>query len=266
MDPTPQTDASGLPVQVPTSPSRIVSLVPSVTETLFAMGLGDRVVGVTDWCLHPAAELSTLARVGGTKNPKLDAIVALSPDLILANLEENREIDVKRLRSRGQCVWVDFPCTVEEVLRHVEWLAKLGGPVESATALRDALRAAAAANGVAPERRCFLAVWKDPWMTVGPATYAHDLLFHLGLRNVFEDSEERYPRLDLADLEARAPEIILLPDEPYAFTREDAAALRGDLASTPAARSGEIHVIDGTLAFWHGPRTVLALTNGLVPR
>ena len=264
MPPTKQRDASGAEVLLPERPMRIVSLVPSVTETLFALGLGDRVVGVTEWCLHPADGIRALARVGGTKNPNLDAIARLEPDLVLANLEENREIDVRRLRDRGTCVWVDFPCTVAAVADHVSWLAMLD-PDRSDAKLCEELCEAMARPRPTPTRRCFLAVWKDPWMTIGQATYAHDLLAHLGLENVFADTGDRYPRVDIAQVAARDPEIILLPDEPYAFTEADADALRGELPECTATRSGDIHVVDGTLAFWHGPRTATALRSGLIP-
>lgn len=261
-------DASGARVDLPARPERIVSLVPSVTETLFALGLGDRVVGVTDWCLHPADALARLPRVRGTKNPDLDAIGHLRPDLVLANLEENREVDIRRMRERGDCVWVDFPCTVDDVVEHVRWLADLGAPSEPHTSLQDDLREGLrrARARTASRRRCFLAVWKHPWMTIGPQTYAHDLLAHLGLDNAFADSAERYPRVDLEEIAARDPEVVLLPDEPYAFGPDDVAELFEALRETPAARAGEIHVVDGTLAFWHGPRTARALTRGLLPR
>lgn len=260
-------DASGAQVALPPAPARIVSLVPSVTETLFALGLGDRLVGVTDWCIHPADAVARLARVRGTKNPDVDAIQALAPDLVLANLEENREVDVRRMRERGLCVWVDFPCTVAETIDHVSWLADLGPTSSGGAQLLTSLRSAAtAANGATNPRRCFLAVWKDPWMSISEATYAHDLLRLLGLRNVFADRDERYPRVTLEEIRDAAPEVILLPDEPYAFTGDDARDLHGALATTPAAASGEIHVVDGTLAFWPGPRTTRALTEGLRPK
>jgi len=258
-------DASGVAVDVPRRPTRIVSLVPSVTETLFALGLGSRVVGATDWCIHPAAALTAVPRVKGTKNPDLTAIDALRPDLVIANLEENREIDVRRMRENGLCVWVDFPTTVPEVVEHVRWLAALGPPSDEAMVLVRAIESAAQRPPAASTRRCFLAVWKDPWMTISSATYAHDLLARLGLANVFSDARDRYPRITLEQIRDVDPEVILLPDEPYSFTESDADRLRADLSHTSAGQSGRIHVVDGTLAFWHGPRTVRALTEGLLP-
>lgn len=259
-------DASSAAVAVPGDARRIVSLVPSVTESLFALGLGERVVGVTDWCIHPADLPTRVARVRGTKNPDCDAILALAPDLVLANHEENREIDVRRLRERGATVWVDYPRTVREAILHLDGLARLGAD----TAVRDTVLApvhaayeratkAAAARACDPVR-AFVAVWKDPWMSLSRDTYAHDLLACAGIANVFADAPDRYPRVTLEDVAARDPELVLLPDEPYRFTADDAAELaRGALAATRAARSGRIHVIDGTLAFWHGPRIAHAL-------
>lgn len=258
------TDASQASVTLPREPMRIVSLVPSVTESLFALGLGDRVAGVTDWCIHPHDLPSSVARVRGTKNPDCDAIVALEPDLVLANHEENREIDVRRLRERGLTVWVDYPRTVREAIAHLEGLARIG----AAPATRDAVlapvhaahaRATRAAAAHAPVR-AFIAVWKDPWMSLSRDTYAHDLLACAGLANVFADADERYPRVTPGEIAARDPGLVLLPDEPYRFTAADADELaRGALAATPAARGGNVRVIDGTLAFWHGPRIAPAL-------
>lgn len=258
-------DASRVAVAVPRIVRRIVSLVPSVTETLFALGLGERVVGVTDWCIHPADGLAGVTRVRGTKNPDCALIAELAPDLILANLEENREIDVRRLRERGLTVWVDYPRTVEDALEHVRALARLGAAAAAREAIMAPLEralAAAAARSASSLRpvRAFVAVWKNPLMTLNRDTYAHDLLAHAGIVNVFADAAGRYPRVTLEEVAALEPELVLLPDEPYRFTEEDARELaHGALAATPAARTDRIVVVDGTLPFWPGPRTARAL-------
>jgi ABC-type Fe3+-hydroxamate transport system substrate-binding protein len=257
-------DASGVAVALPSHAMRIVSLVPSVTETLFALGLGERVVGVTEWCIHPADALAGIARVRGTKNPDCAAIAALAPDLVLANVEENREVDVRRLRERGITVWVDYPRTVDEALEQVRALGRLGAAPDALDALvaplARALQEAAARLAARPPVRAFVAVWKDPWMTLGHDTYAHDLLARAGIENVFADAADRYPRVTLEEVAARDPELVLLPDEPYRFGDDDAQALAsGALAATIAGRRGRIHVVDGTLAFWPGPRTAWAL-------
>jgi ABC-type Fe3+-hydroxamate transport system substrate-binding protein len=240
---------------------RIVSLVPSLTEALFALGLGERVVGVTDWCVHPAPQVASLPKVGGTKNPSLERIAELAPELVIANREENRQRDVEALRSRGFDVWVTYPRSVAEAAALLRELAGLGadpeaaarvlGPIERTLAARAEPHAASAV---------FCPIWKDPWMAVGGDTYADDLLRVCGGRNVFADRpERRYPIVDLEQIEAAAPEVILLPDEPYAFgPREREALLRLPL---PAARTGRVHLIDGTLVSWYGPRIAQAIAR-----
>ena len=113
------------------SPQRIVSLVPSLTEALFALGLGDRVVGLTEWCVHPAAEVVRVPKIGGTKTPDLDAIHALAPDLVIANQEENRKRDIEKLEQAGLRVWVTYPCTVREGAELLAELAELGASAEA---------------------------------------------------------------------------------------------------------------------------------------
>ena len=237
-------------------PPRIVSLVPSLTESFFALGLGDRIVGVTDWCVHPAKPLAKLPRVGGTKNPALDAIRALRPDLVVANREENTRRDVERLEATGIAVWVTYPRSVAEGAELLREIAELGGrTAEIATVVEPVEAALAAARNAAPERpvRVFCPVWKRPWMAVGADTYAHDLLTLCGGHNVFAHHQQRrYPIVSERQIAAAAPEVILLPNEPYAFGPRDAAEL-AQLA-LPAARSGRIHLIDGTLVSWYGPR------------
>ena len=237
-------------------PTRIVSLVPSLTESLFELGLGDRVVGVTDWCIHPADAVRGVPRVGGTKTPDRDAIIRLRPDLVIANHEENRRRDVERLEAAGLRVWVTDPRTTADGVALLAELAALGArpdrvaavvaPVEAAFA-----RARDAAAG--PRPRTFCPIWKGPWMTVGGDTYIHDLLTLCGADNVFaEEGDRRYPIVSEERIVAAAPEVILLPDEPYAFGPRDAAALA--TLPIPAAASGRIHLIDGTLVSWYGPR------------
>jgi ABC-type hemin transport system substrate-binding protein len=242
---------------------RIVSLVPSLTEALFELGLGERVVGVTDWCIHPAGPLAALPRVGGTKNPALERVRELRPDLVIANREENRERDVERLRAAGIPVWVTYPRTVAEGVALVRELAALGAPRERADPLVHELEAALAgapAAAGAPGTRVFCAIWRKPWMAVGADTYADDLLRLCGGVNVFgHRRERRYPIVEQAEIETAQPDVILLPDEPYAFGPRDVEELAA--LATPASASGRIHVLDGTLVSWYGPRIARAIAE-----
>ncbi len=242
---------------------RIVSLVPSLTESLFALGLGDRVVGVTDYCVHPEEALRALPRVGGTKNPDLEAIRALRPDLVLANREENTERAVRRLRRSGVRVYVTDVRSVGDALRTLEALCALGAPPQAREGvlgpLRRAVGRAAAARGGRPPR-FFCPIWRDPWMAVGADTYASDLLTLAGGRNAFAARRDRrYPKLTLDEVVEAAPEVVLLPDEPYAFGDADVAELAA--LDVPAARDGRIHRVDGQLLTWYGPRLAAALES-----
>jgi ABC-type Fe3+-hydroxamate transport system substrate-binding protein len=242
------------------TPRRIVSLVPSLTEALFALGLGERVVGVTEWCVHPAEGVVPLARIGGTKNPDVGAVLALRPDLVIANREENRRSDVERLEAAGVRVWVTHPRTVRDGVELLGALADLGAPAER----RRAVVGPAAAALEAAERRhhgrrvrTVCPIWRNPWMVVGDDSYAHDLITLCGGENIFAGvSRRRYPRVELAEIEAAAPELVLLPDEPYAFGQRDVQELAG--LDIPAAHAGRIHLIDGTLVSWYGPRILQA--------
>jgi ABC-type Fe3+-hydroxamate transport system substrate-binding protein len=249
------------------TPRRIVSLVPSLTEALFELGLGPRVVGVTDWCVHPAAAVANLPKVGGTKNPSIARVLELNPDLVIANREENRQRDVERLRAAGAAVWVTYPRTVAEGVALVRELAELGAPPERARPLIGSLETALErAQGAAHARRTrvFCAIWKRPWMAVGADTYADDLIALCGGENVFGAAEgsareRRYPIVDEAEIAAAQPEVILLPDEPYAFGPRDVAELTA--LATPASAAGRIHCLDGTLVTWYGPRIARAIAE-----
>ena len=242
-------------------PARIVSLVPSLTEALFDLGLGDRVVGVTRWCVHPAAGVSHLPKVGGTKDTDVAAVLALAPDLVIANREENTRRTVEQIRAAGIPVWVTYPRTVADGAALLRELAELGAHRDALeTVVEPVEQAVADAERTRPqtEARVFCPIWRDPWMSVGADTYADALLNLCGGANVFaERRERRYPIVSLEDVVAAAPEVVLLPDEPYAFGPRDVAELRE--LPIPAAGTGRIHCIDGTWVSWYGARIRPAL-------
>jgi ABC-type Fe3+-hydroxamate transport system substrate-binding protein len=263
-------DPGSLPWEPGSPPQRIVCLVPSITESLFVLGLGDRLVGVTDWCVHPAAGVADLPKVGGTKDPDLAAIVALAPELVIANHEENTRRAVTRLEGEDVPVWVTYPRRVRDGARLLAELATLGGErgrerraevVEAVVAeveKAERRRAADSAPGAPPAPRVFCPIWRDPWMTLGRDTYAHDLIELCGGLNVFADvGDRRYPVVDGEAIVASAPDVVLLPDEPYAFGPAERREL--EALAIPAARSGRIHLIDGTWVSWYGPRIETAI-------
>ncbi|MGE9807454.1 helical backbone metal receptor [Janibacter sp. G1551] len=234
--------------------ARVVSLVPSLTEAVAATAPG-LLVGATDWCTHPA-DLD-VTRVRGTKNPRLATIRALAPDLVIANQEENRELDVRRLREAGVPVWVTRIETVPQALTSMrrllidalgcdlpDWLAEAerlyGGPPPEPTA------------------RVTIPIWRDPWMVVGRATFTGDLIRWFGWENAWAGHADRYPHVDLADLDrvsdaddTDGTDLVLLPDEPYVFTTED-----GPEAFTEVPT----RLVSGRLLTWYGPSLIAAHT------
>ncbi len=253
------TDALGRTVPLTVPPRRIVSLVPSLTEYLFAIGAGDRLVGVTDYCIEPAAAVATLPKVRGTKNPDRRLISALRPDLLLASKEENRQRDIAAFEAANILVYVTDIQSVGEAVTQLAALAAILAADAAAAPLLDAIRIALATEEPRPPaRRTLTFIWRDPWMAVGGATYADDLLRLCGARNVALEYGGRYPRATLAEFMQRAPEVILLPDEPYRFTAADRDVF-APFGAVPAVRAQHIHLCDGMLLTWYGPRTVTAL-------
>ncbi len=237
-------DDLGAAVPLTAPARRIVSLVPSLTEAL-AVTVPDRLVGATDWCTHPA-DLD-VARVRGTKNPDLAAVRRLDPDLVVANQEENRELDVRRLREAGVSVWVTRIETVPEALASMDRLLGEALQVAPPGWLREAR---SVWDAPPPPVRASVAVpiWRDPWMVVGAATYTSDLLSRAGLANALAGAPGRYPAVDVADIEAAAPDLVLLPDEPYVFTDTDG----------PEAFVRPTRLVEGRLLTWYGPAMVEA--------
>ncbi len=221
---------------------RVVSIVPSLTEAIAATDHA-LLVGATDWCTHPAG--LDVTRVRGTKNPDVGTIVALDPDLVIANAEENREPDLDALRSAGVPVWVTAPTTVPGSLDSLTRLltAVAGDVPDWLVQARDVW--AAPYDG--PRRTALVPIWRRPWMALGRDTFAGDLLARLGVDNVLASDPERYPRIDLDRL---APyQIVVLPDEPYAFSPGDG----------PEAFPGvPAYCVSGRHLTWYGPSLVEA--------
>jgi len=255
------TDASGATLEVDRPPRRIVSLIPSTTELLCHLGLADALVGVTVYCVEPRDVVRGKTRIGGEKNPDLEKIRALAPDLVVANVEENLREHVEALRAWGIRVWVTYPRTVAEGLALIAELGELTGTAARARVmlaelepLHAEVRAAAARL---PPVSVFYPIWREPWMTVGGDTYVHDMLRTCGGANVFGD-RARYPTVTLEEVAAQRPDVILLPDEPYRFRRAHVRDF-DPFPHIPAVSGGRVHLVDGKLFSWHGPRAAAAL-------
>lgn len=258
-------DSRGRSVALDSRPERIVSLVPSLTESVAFLVGAKRLAGITKFCTEPQEQVAAIRKIGGTKDPQVEAIVALQPDLVLANQEENREQDVAALEAAGLTVFVGYPRGVRE---SVEELLKVGTLLQAGAVAKRLSEVSAEVerqeqlNAQRPRVRVFCPIWRRPYMAVGGDTYAGDVIRLVGGENVFESTPRgnRYPQVDLAAIAKADPEVILLPDEPYRFRdrhREEMLTLR----SITAARERWVFLVDGRWLSWYGPRAAEGLAG-----
>lgn len=237
-------DDTGHPVPVPDRVRRVVSLVPSLTETVAATAPG-LLAGATDWCTHPA-DLD-VPRVKGTKNPDLERIAELQPDVVLGNTEENRPADIEAMRAAGTAVWMTEIETVDEALASLRRMLTEACRVPAPGWLDEASRAWAGLDP-GPPRSAVVPIWRRPWMVVGRDTFTGDVLSRLGVSNAYAGHPDRYPKIPLDELRAGIgagdADLVVLPDEPYRFTEDDG----------PEAFPGvDVALVDGRYLTWYGP-------------
>jgi len=280
-------DALGRTVQLEHPARRIVSLVPSETESVVALAGPGVLAGRSAYCIAPRDAVTGIPTCGGTKSVDVDAVVALRPDLVLVNQEENAKKEVERLIAAGLPVHVSFPHDVRGALAWLESLARMLGtpdaPALVATRAAVAEAHAIAEQREAPLRRVFVPIWMDPLMTFDGRTFASDVLELAGAANVFADRprryplaadlgaaapltpertegrDTRYPRVTVDEVVARAPEAVLLPSEPHEFGEDDAEVFRA--LPIPAAARGAVRFADGMDLFWYGTRLAQSLTR-----
>lgn len=279
------TDDRGRHHLVPHPLLRIVSLVPSDTYTLCKLGGASRLVARTKYCVEPEGDVAGVEEVGGTKDPDVERIVKLAPHVVLMNREENTEPVLERLERARVRVFVTFPRRFADGVAMVARIAQLlGDPTDAIKAtVRETYRIKRQIEGEAPtpRLRVFVPIWMDPLMTIHGDTFISSVLDALGADNVFADrrrvfplkadlgegpalegprvagKDTRYPRVTMAEVEARAPDVILLPSEPHAFTEADREAFLK--TNTPAARAGRVHLCDGRDLMWPGLRSLEGL-------
>jgi len=255
-------------------PQRLVSLVPSLTESLFDLGFGDRVVGVTDYCVEPST-IPYISRVGGTRDARLEDIMLLFPDLVLAGREENARPTIENLRQRGIKVWVTHPTNILDCMNMLWEMVTLFRSPEAMKKVQMLDREVDAARTATLEQtpvRVFCPIWQEEngaqlrWMTFNDQTYPADVLALLGCQNVFGGRRGpegvdawRYPWVTIVDVIEADPEIILLPDEPFNFTAEHQKQMMTLFASTTAGRQKRFVRFEGSLLMWYGTRLSRAL-------
>ncbi len=275
-------DDLGRELKFASPPARVVSLVPSDTYSIIALGAGDRLVGRTRYCDAP-----TVPEVGGTKDVDVAAVLALAPQLVIGNQEENSRAPLEALAASVP-VLVSLPRRVGDGISHLARLARILGVGEPARALIQ--RGYELPAPVAARRRAFIPIWMDPLMTLNADTFGSDVLAHIGVANAFADRlrlyplaadlgktapsgelqarmtgrDVRYPRVTLDEVRTRGADLIVLPDEPYVFTAEDEVLLRGALLAAEVVR------VSGKDLFWYGAWTIdhldrLAAQLGVAP-
>ena len=244
------TDQLGRRVAVPFPPQRIVSLVPSQTELLVDLGLGEKIVGVTKFCIHPAEARTKATIIGGTKNFNFDKIAALKPDLIISNKEENYQDGIEQLAAKYP-VWLSDISNLTEALDMIRRVGFIAGAKEKAAAMADEIEASFAALETDAAAKTSVSaayfIWRKPYMTAATGTFIDDMLRRTGFANAFA-GQRRYPEINAKQLAAAAPQRILLSSEPYPFAAKHLAEFQ---QICPAAK---VEIIDGELFSWYGSR------------
>jgi ABC-type Fe3+-hydroxamate transport system substrate-binding protein len=249
------TDQLNRAVSINYPPKRIISLVPSQTELLFELGLSEEVVGITKFCVHPAAQYKTKTKVGGTKQVNIEMIRSLQPDLIIGNKEENTREDIALLEQEFP-VWMSDIYNLEDGMQTITDIATLVDRQPEAAYLNHLINAGftdlqtlALQRGIA-QTVAYL-IWKDPFLVAGRDTFINDILMKIGLTNVIKQS--RYPEIDLQALAQVKPDLVFLSSEPYPFRERHLEELKMVL---PEAK---IMLVDGEMFSWYGSRLVKAV-------
>ncbi|OLS23491.1 MAG: Vitamin B12-binding protein [Candidatus Heimdallarchaeota archaeon LC_3] len=252
------------------SSNKIISLVPSITETLFSFGLKNRIIGVTKYCIFPKeAQYSPRHICGGTKNPDVNLIFSLKPDLIIANKEENQENHIKELIFSNIPVFVTYPKTINDSFKLLDQIIEICGLEDSVhvsnlvTDIKNRTeRIIRNINKIKYDKfSVFCPIWKNPWMTINNETYIHDVLKFLRLENVSANfTSSRYPEVDLDEvIKKYNPDIILLPTEPYNFTNNDITEIKKRYKDLGKVHPKKIEIVDGSYLSWYGSRMAIAL-------
>jgi ABC-type Fe3+-hydroxamate transport system substrate-binding protein len=238
---------------------KIISLVPSVTETLYTLGLEDQILAISRFCVLPADRVQLKPKVGGTKNPKLQKILEMKPDIVILNEEENRKEDADFLREHGIRLYVSFPRTMLQAAQMVEEMGRLFNATEKASELVGEIRNRMVTYQAPYRKRTLILIWRRPYMTVNRETYVDDVCRFFGFDNVFLTAPERYPRLTDQEINAADPEVVLFPDEPYPFRDKHVEEFRNRFPDSRAVRRNRLLLFNGTYVAWHGFGTLRAL-------
>lgn len=240
------TDQLNNTIDLQTYPKRIISIVPSQTELLWDLGIREELVGITKFCIHPKEVFETKTRVGGTKQLNIEKIRALNPDVIIGNKEENEQSQIETLQKEFK-VWMSDIYTLDDALKSI---SKIGELVDKKTKAQEIASYIKTSFNDIPHfnKSVLYLIWKNPYMATGNATFIGDVLKKLGLNNVIENPQGRYPELAIEEMKQLNPELIFLSSEPYPFKDQHIQELQQVLPQT------KILLVDGELFSWYGSR------------
>lgn len=241
------TDMLGREIEVSFPPKRIISVVPSQTELLYDLGIGDEVIAITKFCVHPESWFRTKERVGGTKKLNIEKIRSLKPDLIIANKEENEQAQIEELAKEFP-VWISDIQTLPQALQMMQVVGLITGTERNANELVEEIVAGfTKLHKAATPKRVAYFIWYNPWMTVGKDTFISNMIQTIGWQNVFADTT-RYTEITLQDLKERNPDLVLLSSEPYPFKEKHVEEIKSVLPNT------DVRLVDGEMFSWYGSR------------
>ena len=243
------TDQLGNELKIDSAPKRIISLVPSQTELLFDLGLGERIIGVTKFCIHHAKYFKTKPFVGGTKKVNIDLINALQPDLIIGNKEENSLEDILDLQKNFPVWMSDIDCLANAL----EMIDELGKITQTSNIASEIIKNISKNFNALPKpkkKKAVYMIWNEPMMATGGDTFINDMMDYAGFENIYKDVT-RYPVLSIEELQNKGPEFILLSSEPYPFKLEHKTGLHKFFPNAT------ILLVDGEMFSWYGSRLLL---------
>lgn len=245
------------PFEITTKPRRVISLIPSITETLFAYGLSGAIAGITDFCPVVKEFPKSVERVGGPKHLNIEKIISLEPDLIIANAEENEKDEIHSLREKGQKIFVTFPKSVPDAISMMEKLSRITMTEETARPLISQIQheydeLLKNKKEESPFKVLYL-IWKNPFMSVNEDTFINDVLKTVKGKNIFEENAKRYFNIHIEEIVEADPDVIILPSEPYKFTEEDALDLKS-YKEISAVKNEKIFLLKGEYFCWYGVR------------
>lgn len=246
------TDMLGREVDIPYPPKRIISVVPSQTELLYDLGLDEEVIGITKFCIHPDNWFRNKTRIGGTKNLNIDKILSLSPDLIIANKEENTQEQIEALAAYAP-VWISNIGNLDEALEMIISVGAISSRTDAANLIAKNIKAGIEnLKAASTAKRVAYLIWREPWMTAGGDTFISDIIERMGWVNVFKE-QQRYPEITSQIMAESKPDTVLLSSEPYPFKEKHIAEVQVVLPKS------EIKLVDGEMFSWYGSRLVKAV-------